>query len=114
MGPGAPQREIENLTADHRTPGMQICLRPPHRRWADDSLDAKLMHRPDIGAIVDEGRRDLVIGSMARQKRHAATANLGQRDRSAGWAIGSFDLDLIGRVEPLVESGPAENTDLRR
>jgi len=51
---------------------------------------------------------------MARQKRDAAPANFRQREGSAGWTIGRRHLDLVGGVEPFVETGSAEDADLRR
>src|SRR5438477_222615 len=103
---------IEELIRDDQVSGVQVRLEAPYRRWADDPSHPDLVHRPDVGAVVDEGRRDFVVGSMAGQERHAAPADLGQRDRPAGWPIGRRDLDLVAGVEPLVEAGPTEDANL--
>src|SRR5205807_7939482 len=67
----AAGRPVDELVADHQVARMKIRLQTADGRGPDDAAHTELTHRPDVRAVIDEGRRNRVARTMARQEGDA-------------------------------------------
>ena len=109
--PGGP---VDELVADHELAQLELRLQPAAGVRADDPPDAELAHRPDVRAVRDLRRRQLVLAAVPRQERDALAADVAEHDRRRRLPVRRVDLDLLDVVEELVEAAPAEDPDLSR
>src|SRR5439155_18346428 len=94
-----PPRPVDELVADDELAERELGLQRARRVGADDSADAEFLHRPDIRAVVDLRRRQLVRAAVAREEGDALAANVADRDRRRWLAVRRVEGDLLDVLE---------------
>ena len=75
----APARPVDELVADDELAQLELGLERAGRVRADDPADAELLHRPDVRAVRDRVRRQLVLEPVPGQEGDATAADLADR-----------------------------------
>src|SRR4029450_8398691 len=104
---------IADLVAHDEVADLDARLQRSRRARPDDPLHAELLHRPQVGAVVDRVRWELVLDAVPRDERDPIGADRPDDRRRRGPSVGGFDLDGLGIVEERVEARAAEHSDLR-
>src|ERR1041385_4004684 len=107
-------RAVDELVADDELAQPQLRLQRPRRVRADDPPHAELLHRPDVRAVRDLVRRQLVLWPVARQERDPLAADLADHERPGRLPVRGVELDLLDVLEERVEAGAPEDPDLGR
>ena len=71
------------------------------------------MQRPQVRPVRNPVRRELVVASVPREKRHRPARDVGDDERRAGRAVGRVDQEVVAAVEQRVEAGAADDGDVR-
>ena len=74
-----PLRVVDQLVRQHQVAGRVAPAMPPTRSYRQNGVDAALLQRPQVGAIVDPVRRDRVPVAVPREEYHVAAARSGRR-----------------------------------
>ena len=107
------RRPVDELVADDELAEPEIGLQRTRGAGPDDPPHAHLAHRPDVRAVGDLRRRQLVASAVPRQERDPAAADLADRERRRRLAERRVDLDLLDVLEERVEARASEDSDLR-
>src|SRR2546428_13679205 len=70
---------IDELIGDHELARLHLRLQAADSRRGDYAGDPDRMHRPEIGAVIDRGRRDRVLAPMSRHESDLAIADPADR-----------------------------------
>ena len=111
VGPATGQ--IDELVAHDELAEREV--RPERSRGgrAEDPPDAELAHRPDVRAVRDRVRRELVPAAVPRAERDVPACDLADDERRRRLPVRRVDLELLDPVEERVEARAAEDADLR-
>ena len=112
-GLGAPDRAVHDLIGDGQPPRPVGGIQGADRGRGQDLPDPQRAQRPQVGPVRDPVRRVPVVPAVPGHERHRPAGHLTDHDGIAGLPVGGVHLDLVGRLEELVEAGPADDTDLR-
>ena len=105
---------VHELVADDEVTAEHVRLEAPGGGRRDDPRHAQLFHGPQVGAVVDGGRRQGVPGAMPRQERDLLAVDLPDRDPIARPAVRGLDLEVLDVLQQAVEPGAPENPNPRR
>ncbi len=97
----------QNQVARADTPAAM----PPTEATARIALDAALLQRPEVGAVVDPVRRDRVAVAVARQKDDVAAGDLAEQQRRRRLAVGRANDFAVGDGERGQAGKPAATDD---
>src|SRR6266550_5642699 len=106
-------RAVDELVADDELAELQVGLERAGGVRADDPPYAQLAHRPNVGAVRDPVRRQLVLAPVPRQECDAGAADLADHERRRRLAVRRVELDLLDLVQERVEARAAEDPDRR-
>ena len=82
-----------------------------HRGHRKDRVDAALLERPQVGAVVDAMRRNRVAVAVTREKHHVAPGDLAEDQGRRRLAIGRADDFAVGDGERRQSGKPAAADD---
>ena len=104
---------VDELIHEHDVARLELGLQRAHGADANDPLHAELLHRPEVGPVVQLARQDPVAACVARQKHHL-TASQFAREKGVGRiAKGSLHLHpfLPGKAFDGIESTAADDAN---
>src|SRR4029453_9420617 len=78
----------------------------------DDPADPELLHRPDVRAVGNRMRWQLVVQAGPREESDALPTDLTHRERRRRLAVRRLHRHLLDVFEERVEARPAEHADL--
>ena len=107
----AARRAIDELVANDERPGRQIGAQRARSAGRDDARDADRAQSPEVRAIGNAVRRELVPQSVPRQEGGRHTPDRRNRDRCRRRPVGRLGLGRALRLEQLVEPGAADDAD---
>ncbi len=90
-----PARPVDELVADDELAELELGLERARGVRPDDPPDAELLHRPDIRAVGNRVRRELVVQPVAREKSDALPADLADRERRRRLPVRRLDRHLL-------------------
>src|SRR5664279_2987936 len=102
---------VEELINDDDVTRLVFFLQRADGADADDPLNAKLFHGPDVGPMVQFARQNPMTASMAREKNHVTPGKFAGEQIVGGIAERRFDLHpfLVGEAFKVVKSGAADD-----
>ena len=110
-GRGPAPGAVDQLVGDHQVAWAVFAHQAAGGAGADDAVDAKLLHRPDVGPVRHQVRRVLVVMTMAGDEGDFHPVHLAYGRRCRRGPVGGIHLDGASLVEELVEAGPAKYAD---
>ena len=107
---------IEKLVRDQKIHRWQIVAQRAHRAHRQNPFHAKHLHRANIRAVIDVGRRIKVPATMPRQKCHPLPLQCANHDRVRRIAKGRFHSHFagVGQTVHVIQTTAADNSDLYR
>ena len=108
--PGA----IDELVADDERAELEVGAQRARRARPDDPPDADLAEGPEVGAVGDPVRRQLVLRAVPRQECDLLAAELAEGDGRGRLPVRRVELDGLDALQERVEPAPAEDPDLSR
>ena len=69
------------------TPGARSARMPPTEATDTIRVDARVLQRPDVGAVVHLVRRDRMAVAVPREEHHFAAADAAEGERARGLAV---------------------------
>ncbi len=94
-----PPSVIDDLMGNDQHAGGEVCADAANRGDRNDLFCPDLGQGPDIGAVIDEVRRNRVAVTVTRQEYHLLFADLAEGQRCRGIAVGRSHHLLTGDVE---------------
>ena len=91
---------VEKLVDEHDVARLVFLLQRADGADADDPGDAELLHRPDVGAMIQFAGQNPVAAAVPRQEDHVAPGQLAGEQIVRGRAEGRFDLHPFLVVKP--------------
>src|SRR6516162_5018334 len=107
--PGA----VQELVNQHDVTGLVFFLQRTDGADADDPGHTELLHRPNIGAMVQLARQDAMAAPVSCQKNDIAPGQFARQQIIGGWSERRPDPDpfLAGESLEVVKSGAADDAD---
>src|ERR1700730_17719273 len=91
---------IVKLVGNQKIQRLQIFLQGADRAHGDDSLDAQLFHRMNVGAVIDLRRKEAVPARVAREEGDTLSLER-THHKGVGWIPkGRSDAHLAWLLEP--------------
>ena len=112
VGVGATPGAVDELIDDHELPGVDVGLERTDRARSDHAMHADRVHDPHVRPVWDPMRGELVVASVAGDERDRAAVDGTDRDRARRRPVRGGDLDDLGIIEEIVESGATEHAPL--
>ena len=111
---GSSLRPIDELIADHELAGLHAGLERADRARPEDPLHPELLHRPEVGPVVDHVRGELVLHAVAGKEGHPSPLHRPDGDRPGRLAVRRVDLEVLDVVEERIEPRATEDSDADR
>src|SRR5258706_15973950 len=105
---------VDELVANDELARLDVCLKAARRVGPDNPIDSQLFESPYVGAVVDRGRWDGVLRTVARQEGDPPAGHGADRDAVAGLTVRRAEFDQLDVVQELVEPRPPEHSDAGR
>ena len=104
---------IDELVHEYDVARLELGLQRAHGADANDPLHAELLHRPEVGPMVELARQDPVAACVARQKHHLAASQFAREKGVGRIAKGSLHLHpfLPGKAFDGIESTAADDAN---
>ena len=104
---------VDELIHQHDVARLELGLQRAHGADANDPLHAELLHRPEVGPVVELARQDPVAACVARQKHHLTASQFAREKGVGGIPKGSLHLHPLLPSEAFdgIESAAADDAD---
>ncbi len=95
----APPGVVQDLIGNDQVARIEIGTDAAHRGHRNDAADARLLQRPDVGAIIDGVRRNGMAIAMARQEYRRVAADLAKHQGAGRFSEGCTHHFTVRYVE---------------
>src|SRR5215208_4235092 len=102
---------VHELVAEEERARLQLRLQRTAGGRAHDAPDPHLLHRPDVGPVVDAVRRQRVLVAVAGHERHLGALDAADADRCRRRPVWRGHRNLGHVVQESVEAGASEDSD---
>jgi hypothetical protein len=102
---------IDELVGDNQMPGLIIPGEASRCGGADDPIDPGLFEGPQVGPVGNQMGREPVVAAVAWEKGDLLPSNGPNDQRRRRVAVWCSDVDFLGVLEELVETGPPDYSD---